>query len=338
MAFQVGTRVDPRLGALDFSGFTNAANIQAASLAQLGQSIGEGFEKYRENKEITAASLSALEAISVARPEVYQQLRDSDTDIARKIKNIEDGNYKAKDAQQVVGALQTLITAQDAQQASDLRDMQAQQARLEIDKAQREEEAAVASATALTKSLQANKMPNGEIDVPNVLNDYIAFGGNNPNDLKIIEAMQNSDGPNLEVFETGGFKILTEGGKYKQSFRADGSEVGGKAVELLNDRLDKLKEARKLYNEGKTQEADDLIAILGLHKDDFGNPKTAQEVFGPQVKPNNPLIFDPSTLSEADRQLYNTLSERDKEAFEFATKNPNDPRSKAILDGFNNVN
>jgi len=51
MAFQVGTRVDPRLGALDFSGFTNAANIQAASLAQLGEAIGGAIEKYNKKKE-----------------------------------------------------------------------------------------------------------------------------------------------------------------------------------------------------------------------------------------------------------------------------------------------
>ena len=47
MAFQTGTRVDPRLGALDFSGFTNAANIRAQALSNLGQTIGEGFENIK---------------------------------------------------------------------------------------------------------------------------------------------------------------------------------------------------------------------------------------------------------------------------------------------------
>jgi len=51
MAFQVGTRVNPQLGALDFSGFTNAANIQAASLASLGDAIGGAIEKYNKKKE-----------------------------------------------------------------------------------------------------------------------------------------------------------------------------------------------------------------------------------------------------------------------------------------------
>ena len=51
MAFQTGTQVNPSLGALDFSGFTNAANIQASSLASLGDAIGGAIEKYNRKKE-----------------------------------------------------------------------------------------------------------------------------------------------------------------------------------------------------------------------------------------------------------------------------------------------
>jgi hypothetical protein len=52
MAFQAGTRVDPRL--LDYSGYTqgvtNAAAINAKALASLGQAVGEGIDKYNEKK------------------------------------------------------------------------------------------------------------------------------------------------------------------------------------------------------------------------------------------------------------------------------------------------
>ena len=51
MAFQTGTRVDPRLGALDFSGFTNAANIQAQGMAQLGATIGGAIAANKEKKK-----------------------------------------------------------------------------------------------------------------------------------------------------------------------------------------------------------------------------------------------------------------------------------------------
>ena len=51
MAFQTGTRVNPQLGRLDFSGFTNAANIQAKALANLGATVGEAITDYKEKKE-----------------------------------------------------------------------------------------------------------------------------------------------------------------------------------------------------------------------------------------------------------------------------------------------
>ena len=67
MAFQVGTRVDPRLGALDFSGFTNAANIQAASLLKLGEAIGEAIEEHQEKKikkQQDKVNIKALKGLS----------------------------------------------------------------------------------------------------------------------------------------------------------------------------------------------------------------------------------------------------------------------------------
>jgi hypothetical protein len=51
MAFQSGTKVDPRLMQADYSGFANAASIRANALANLGQQIGDGIEKYKKNKE-----------------------------------------------------------------------------------------------------------------------------------------------------------------------------------------------------------------------------------------------------------------------------------------------
>ena len=44
MAFQAGSRIRPELGNADFSGFANAATIQANSLAQLGATIGSAIQ------------------------------------------------------------------------------------------------------------------------------------------------------------------------------------------------------------------------------------------------------------------------------------------------------
>ena len=52
MAFQTGSRVDPRL--LDYSGYaqgmTQAAAINAQALASLGQAVGKGIEEFNEKK------------------------------------------------------------------------------------------------------------------------------------------------------------------------------------------------------------------------------------------------------------------------------------------------
>ena len=63
MGFQTGTRIDPRLGALDFSGFTNAANIQANSIAQLGATIGGAIQVAGEKKKEKALSKQAQEMV-----------------------------------------------------------------------------------------------------------------------------------------------------------------------------------------------------------------------------------------------------------------------------------
>lgn len=356
MAFQTGTRVNPRLGRLDFSGFTNAANIQAASLAQLGKSIGEGFEKYQENKQITAASLSALEALSIGRPEVYAQVRDSDTDIGKKLRNIENGKYNAKDAQQVVGGLQTLIIAQDAQQASELRDLQLEKTALDLATSKREDEQAQVSASAFDQAIFGNTIVDGGgLVTEKIRSDYISAGGRDANDLKIIGELEKLDGPNIEVIEIDGFKVVTQDGRYMTASK-DGQEAQGKRIEEIKFRTEERQRARKLHREAqqlldqgnetearnKLNMADDILAANN-YKDEYGRPMPAEKEFGSLKRSgdedsDNSLIFDPSTLSEADRQLYNKLSENDKEAFEFAIKNPNDPRSKEILDGFNNVN
>ncbi len=51
MAFQAGSQIDPRLAALDFSGFTNAAAIQAQGMENLGKNVAKGVTGYKEQKK-----------------------------------------------------------------------------------------------------------------------------------------------------------------------------------------------------------------------------------------------------------------------------------------------
>jgi len=51
MAFQTGTKVDPRLMQADYSGFANAASIRANAMDKLGSKIGSIIEDYQEKKQ-----------------------------------------------------------------------------------------------------------------------------------------------------------------------------------------------------------------------------------------------------------------------------------------------
>ena len=97
MAFQAGTQVDPRLMQADYSGFANAASIRANALANLGQQIGDGIEKYQKNKEITAAGLASLEGTTAANPDLLLAFQSDTGDAGKAYKKIEGGDFNRKD-------------------------------------------------------------------------------------------------------------------------------------------------------------------------------------------------------------------------------------------------
>ena len=85
MAYQTGTQVRPELGRADVSGFARAGMITGQALANLGQDIGEGIEKYQRNKQITASSLAQLEALGAANPAAYGALKAVGGDVSKSI-------------------------------------------------------------------------------------------------------------------------------------------------------------------------------------------------------------------------------------------------------------
>jgi hypothetical protein len=126
MAFQLGTQIRPELANADLSGFQRAAEINAQMLAQLGQDIGEGIQSYQKNKQITSSSLAQIEGIAAANPDAYAALKQGGGDIAKSIKNIEEGNYKQKDTLSVLGALGTFVSEKDRQRQINLEALKAQ--------------------------------------------------------------------------------------------------------------------------------------------------------------------------------------------------------------------
>ena len=63
MAFQSGSTIRPELANADYSGFANAASIQANALAQLGATIGSAIQVAGEKKKEKALSKQAQEMV-----------------------------------------------------------------------------------------------------------------------------------------------------------------------------------------------------------------------------------------------------------------------------------
>ena len=119
MAFQAGTQVDPRLMQADYSGFTNAANIQAQALANFGQQIGEGIEKYQKNKEITATTLASVEGSVAANPQYLETALKQGGKIAKAAQNLQEGDINRMDLLTLEGFFSTMTKAAQAEAAAE---------------------------------------------------------------------------------------------------------------------------------------------------------------------------------------------------------------------------
>ena len=294
MAFQVGTRVRPELGNADFSGFARAAEIQASALANLGRQIGEGIEKYQTNKQVTLAGLASLEGQAAADPTLVSALKNAGGDVGKAYAKIESGNYNQKDVLTATGFASAYNQQQQNMRASQLEN-------LKIQSAQSEQQQKEKSRSAFDMAFMASReAETGKVDTAALAAAYFDQGGRDPNDLKIIESMQKIEGPNIEVLDIGGFKVVTQDGRYMTAAR-DGEAPSPAALQTLEGELDQLERARKVYNEGDEIAANDILAVLGLYKDILGNPKPAKEVFGPRKDedPNNDSDDNSSDLEDA---------------------------------------
>jgi hypothetical protein len=83
MGFQTGSKIDPRLGALDYSGYAKAGAIQGEAIAGLGKDIGDGIEKYYKEKEDAAEK----EAFAKAVEPYLLEMTGGDADEAKALGN-----------------------------------------------------------------------------------------------------------------------------------------------------------------------------------------------------------------------------------------------------------
>ena len=325
MAFQTGSQVRPELGRADVSGFARGGMA-------IGAGVLQGIENYQEQKQITSTALSDLEGRMAADPSILpamQQAGQKNPKIAKALKSLQEGDYKQRDVLTLSGFASSLQSTKAAMQANQLREIQLQEAQSE----QKEKQI---SRSAFDMALSASREAGtGEINPAALSAAYFDQGGRDPNDLKIIESMQKMKGPNLEVIEMGGYTIVTQDGNYMTSSR-NGEEADPSAQRLLEFKLGERKRARELYEQGNTQEANDILAVNG-YKDAFGRPQSAEKAFGP-LDPEDPKDPNNGSSGLADIVLVDpkpfdpdALTGEDKEAYDFAIKNPNAPQSALIL-------
>lgn len=119
MGFQTGSQIRPELGNADYSGFANAANIQAQALANFGQQIGEGIEKYQKNKEITGVTLASIEGTLAQNPDLIASGKAQGGKIGSLFNKLEDdGVLNKSEALMLRGFLDTSIESKLAEQAA----------------------------------------------------------------------------------------------------------------------------------------------------------------------------------------------------------------------------
>ena len=107
--------------AVDYSPMIEANKIMAASIAGLGQQIGEGIEKYQKNKEITAAGLASLEGTTAAHPDLLLAFQSDTGDAGKAYKKIEAGDYNRKDVLIANGFASSYVNQQQQDLANKIR-------------------------------------------------------------------------------------------------------------------------------------------------------------------------------------------------------------------------
>ena len=115
MAFQSGTTIRPELANADYSGFANAANIQANALANFGAQIGQGIEKYQKNKEITGVTLASIEATLGQNPDLIVSGKAEGGSTGKLFSKLEEGgSLNKREALELRGYLDTVVDTRNA--------------------------------------------------------------------------------------------------------------------------------------------------------------------------------------------------------------------------------
>jgi hypothetical protein len=181
-------------------------------------------------------------------------------------------------------------------------------------------------------SISNSTSAGGAIDYNKALNEYVRGGGSNRGYLEFLrkgqelakEARDAGRKPEIESVIVGdpetGFRALLQDGKIMQATPISGLDDPSDIRER-DANIELLTLAREDYLSGDPERmAKAEIQVLAANmKGEFGAQLTAKDLFEPDGNDNS-KTFDPDALTG-----------KDKEAYDFAIKNPNAPQSASIL-------
>jgi len=245
MAFQSGTQIRPELANADLSGFQRAAEINAQMLAQLGQDIGGAIKAHAVKKQ-EAKDVKTRENIAISK--------GYSPDVA---------SMYAKDPDGFIQLMEF-----------DTRKQQHQINQAKLDSIRQDEKDQEISMKALDQAYPAGS--NGKFDQSAYVEAFEQMGGRNVK-LALDVSKQFKGAGEVKVdSETG---VITQGGKFM-------GQVSRKVTENIPSRIlvqenfqKKMGQARKLYDEGKFKESQDILASLNYNDPFTGKPYTPFEFF-----------------------------------------------------------
>ncbi len=192
-----------------------------------------------------------------------------------------------------------------------------------------ESQTVLADRDSFNTSISNSTSTGGAVDYNKALNEYVKGGGSNRGYLEFLrkgqelekEAIDAGRTPEIKVVEVGGFKALLQDGQYMTGTTVGGDELNTSAIRTLEGKIELITDAEEDYFSGdpeRKRRAERTITALDI-KGDFGAQLTAKDYFEPDANDNS-KTFDPDALTG-----------KDKEAYDFAIKNPNAPQSASIL-------
>jgi hypothetical protein len=195
-----------------------------------------------------------------------------------------------------------------------------------------ESQTVLADRDSFNTSISNSTSAGGAIDYNKALNEYVRGGGSNRGYLEFLrkgqelakEARDAGRKPEIESVIVGdpetGFRALLQDGKIMQATPISGLDDPSDIRER-DANIELLTLAREDYLSGDPERmAKAEIQVLAANmKGEFGAQLTAKDLFEPDGNDNS-KTFDPDALTG-----------KDKEAYDFAIKNPNAPQSASIL-------